>query len=132
MIFISPLFEKVLDGSKTQTRRPVKDGQRLIHIGINGNDKAVKREFNGSTVRTVWRWGETYAVQPGRGKPAQGRIRITLIRYIDKARHITMEDAVAEGFSTPEEFRQRWAEMYGEQALNEPCWALTFEPVGTT
>jgi hypothetical protein len=71
-------------------------------------------------------------VQPGRGKPAQGRIRITSIRYIDKARYITMEDAVAEGFSTPEEFRQRWAEMYGEQALEQPCWALTFDLAPTT
>jgi hypothetical protein len=115
MIFTSPLFEKVLSGEKTQTRRPVKPGHKFMRHDVCQNGRA------------VWKWGATYAVQPGRGKPSAGRIRITSIRYIDKARYIRMEDARAEGFSTPEEFRHRWAEMYGEAALDQPCWELTFE-----
>ena len=43
-----------------------------------------------------WQVGRTYAVQPGRGKKAVGRIRITEIRR-ERVQDISEEDAIAEG-----------------------------------
>ena len=48
--------------------------------------------------RVQWEIGRTYAVQPGRGKPAVARIRITNIRQ-ERLCDITAADARAEGFS---------------------------------
>ena len=58
MIFKPELAEKVLAGEKTETRRVVKDGE----------------------VECRYVPGRDYAVQPGRGKRAIGRIYITDVR----------------------------------------------------
>lgn len=84
-----------------------------------------------SKVAADW-FSKTYAVQPGHGKHAIGRIKITSIRLIGRAGDIDQEEAEAEGFSDPEMFRELWARMYGAKALDEPRWALTIEPVGGT
>lgn len=96
-------WQAVMDGRKTQTRR-------LVRKHGDGEDDFTNRssywgmdEYGSDTICVVWRKGKikwqvsrTYAVQPGRGQPAVGRIRLTGIR----AEHVTdisEEDALAEG-----------------------------------
>jgi len=70
MIF-KETWQQVLDGTKRQTRRPVKEGDRawypLSHVG---GDEICAVTLGLPTCRTRWQVGNTYAVQPGRGKPA--------------------------------------------------------------
>lgn len=101
--------DAVLNGTKTQTRRLVKpppDGEVLV----GWETSRPPYVWNG---RIKWMVGRTYAVQPGRGKEAVGRIRLTAIRQ-ERLREITAEDAMAEGVHiVPEgywesEFRLGW------------------------
>lgn len=87
-------INQVLDGSKTQTRRIVKPEHNMagalptfipniyVRVGIAGH-------------RKIYEVGKTYAVCPGRGKSALGRIRITSIRQ-ERVQDITPADAWAE------------------------------------
>jgi len=97
--------EKVMDGSKTQTRRPVKPNDVEIYNRDGGLD-AIKR--NG---RTIWKVGGTYAVQPGRTAKGIGRILITKIR-VERLYKISNADARAEGFSGRDEFARVWKKLY--------------------
>lgn len=103
-------YELVLRCKKTQTRRIVKPYHRLLTksngtswVDIQGKDYD----------RRLYVIGNTYAVQPGRGKKAVARIEITGIRQED-VRHISCEDAKAEGFEHPFEFLCKWSEMHGK------------------
>ena len=125
-------FEKVLDGSKTQTRRLVKSGDYAANkIGIYIPDvNAHNKEFGflwdlnnpyrtsnyGTCIvseggRCKWQIGCDYAVQPARGKAAVARIRVTNIRQED-VRLISVEDAKAEGFKDPLQFLETWVSMH--------------------
>ena len=64
----------VLSGDKTWTWRPKKDGDSLYLDALTDDITCVAR--NG---RFHWQVGNTYAVQPGRGKAAVGRIKIAEI-----------------------------------------------------
>ncbi len=132
MIFASGLCDRVLDGSKTQTRRLIKPGEvARIHprrvVDLNG--------------RTKWQVGRTYAVQPGRGKRAVGRIRITRIRT-ERLQDIRPEDVVAEGFgrwrgmhqaANMTELSMMWDRLHTQPGTrwddNPLVWVLEFELV---
>jgi hypothetical protein len=75
MIFRPELTEKVLSGEKTETRRPVKEGETECRY-VAGRD---------------------YAVQTGRRRRSIGRIAVTDTRK-EKLGEITHEAAVREGF----------------------------------
>lgn len=183
-------WEKVLDGSKTQTRRIVKPGESAngeytscLKAGVPCLQGGVARE-NGTNAwcdgvgtggvgypyppscigalkvieqvrdgnyRLKWQVGRTYAVQPGRGKAAIGRIRITAIRK-ERVQDITEEDAFAEGCKKGEiwesgpnelgytfkfqtkaqfEFKTLWEEVHGPGAWerNDGVWVLEYELV---
>ena len=90
MIFKDELYQKVLDGTKTQTRRLVKDGE---YMGLFDTYVVTISDFN---VRLKWKEGQTYAVQPGRGKHAVGRIGIIKIRK-EQLQDISEDDCRAEG-----------------------------------
>jgi hypothetical protein len=124
MIFTEPLHSLVLAGRKTQTRRPVQASDVWQPNAYTGEITMVQSRPH---YRTRFYVLHDYAVQPGRGKKSTGRIRITRIRYVAQAMDISEADARAEGFETPEQFREKWREMYGEIALACPCWALDFE-----
>ncbi len=111
-------WQAIMDGRKTQTRR-------LVRKHGDGEDDFTNRssywgmdEYGSDTICVVWRkgkikWqvGRTYAVQPGRGQPAVGRIRLTGIR----AEHVTdisEEYVIAEGVGL-----QAWA--------GQPDWPRT-------
>lgn len=101
-------WQQVLDGTKTQTRRLADGGDELrVNNHPNGEPAFVWYVDNGwcghegpspacYPGRIKWQVGRTYAVQPGRGKPAVGRIRITAIRQ-ERLQDITPQDAAAEG-----------------------------------
>lgn len=108
-------WEKVLSGEKTATSRIVK----LCDIGqmnsIGGADmepgEGIYAVMDHNTSRTIYAVGQDYAVQPGHGQKAVGRIRITSIERYD-VRTITEARARAEGYSDPLEFLGTWVSMH--------------------
>lgn len=102
-------IDKVLSGEKTQTRRLVKPGQEFFPADM-GDDAAVMHK-GFSAYRLVYEVGKTYAIQPGRGKAAVARLRITGIRRVD-ARDIDPRDAQAEGFVSATHFMLLWTKMH--------------------
>ena len=101
MIFGPDLIGKVLDGSKTVTRRrpPVR-----------------------------YKVGRTYAVQPGRGKPAVGRIRVTAVRT-EWLGEITLHGCRHEGFRDRGEFADYWSKLHGTFDAEEEVAVIEFELV---
>jgi hypothetical protein len=105
----------VLSGRKTQTRRVY--NQDTDHmggkiVGAGANVKFLHELY--SKGRLKWgAWCE-YAVQPGRGKPAVGRIRITGMS-IERLQNITEADARAEGVASIEEFQALWETIHGKK-----------------
>jgi hypothetical protein len=91
-------YKQVLDGTKTQTRRLVKPGEELINPGFGAT--VLQEADNMTGYRNKWTVGRTYAVQPGRGKEAIGRIRITAIRR-EHIQDISITDIKAEGLEVP-------------------------------
>ena len=116
-------WQQVLDGTKTQTRRPVKPGQTL-EVAEDSYPAGVFAEIGSGYYRTVYIVGNTYAVQPGRGKHGVGRIRITGLRRED-VRTISDDDVKAEGFSSRDEFMQTWEMMH----KTYDAWVIEFELV---
>jgi len=123
MIFMHT-WEKVLSGEKTQTRRLAKPNHHArnlwrtgigddLRIGMTGDNVAIG--VVQSSGRDLWRLYSTYAVQPGRGKTAIARIQITNIRCED-VRHISRENAKAEGFKNRLEFLGTWVSMHDKRA----------------
>jgi hypothetical protein len=116
MIFAHTL-DKVIEGKKWQTRRPVKvgeqfeDGRRITKLGK----------------RTMYEIGKSYAVQPNRGKKAVARILLTGLRK-ERIESITDADAKAEGFSSWEDFIATWRNIHGQNAdLSCEVWVFEFE-----
>jgi len=113
----------VLDGTKTQTRRIVNDGESPIAVG----DKIVG--VRGA--RTLkWQVGLTYAVQPGRTQKAIGYIKVISIRQ-ERLLDVSKADAQAEGFRSREDFRKIWSSIHtrhGRRWEDNPLvWVLEFE-----
>ena len=121
MIFQHTL-NKVLSGDKWHTRRIIDDGK---WIRDNSTQLFIAIKRNG---RTLYAVGNTYAVQPARGKPAVARIRITGMR-LEPVTSITIEDAIAEGFESCKEFFNAWVEIHGKSGLNKMVWVIEFELV---
>lgn len=95
MIFKSELCDKVLRREKTQTRRLKRENEYFTHGSFGQPDCVLRRSETTLDVRK-WVVGRTYAVQPGRGKKAVGRIRLLAIRE-EALRDITWRDVKAEG-----------------------------------
>lgn len=125
MIFKPELAALILVGGKTQTRRVVKEGDRSTifspYHAIPQSPDCVQR--NG---RILWQVGRVYAVQPGRGKSAVAHFLLEGIRYCARAGDISEDDAHAEGFENAATFCAVYGQLNGGDALDKPCWALTF------
>lgn len=102
MIFKPLLLTKVLDGSKTMTRRSASG--RTYHIGRD------------------------YAVQPGRGKHAVARILVTSRRE-EFLGDIVYREARREGFQDIDAFHDYWCQLYGDFNPNERVQVIGFELV---
>lgn len=103
MIFRAEMLAKVLDGSKSETRRPVHANDMLSH----------------------YRPDKDYAVQPGRGKSAVARLYVTAVERA-QLRDLTDEDARREGFTDGEDFARYWRELYGTFDPYTEVWVIRF------
>jgi len=89
-------YQAVLDGRKTQTRRPKQEGECLV---IRGADMKTVLTPSG---RVKWQEGRRYAIQPpGRGNPLVGRFTLLDIRE-ELVQDISEGDAFAEGIGNPD------------------------------
>jgi hypothetical protein len=129
MLFKEELAQKIIEGVKTQTRRPWNEGETMI-LG----DEGFKAVYSAKE-KLKWQIGKSYAVQYGRGLPTRMwdvekrkllpyhnyqdlmsienglplsevglhplRIKLLDIRFED-VRTICESDAIAEGFQHPE------------------------------
>ena len=134
MLFIHTI-DKVLSGEKTQTRRLAKDDEGMIFGRVGSICQDIEEYINSyprmgvSYIERVrFQIGKTYAAQPGRGKPQQGRIKITAIRC-EHLLEITDADAIKEGFASRDEFLAAWDKINGPNARNKLVWVLDFEVV---
>jgi hypothetical protein len=128
MLFSKDMLEAVLAGRKTQTRRPVKDGERLVWRTYCLSKPAVRAVLT-PTNRKKWMVTDDVAVCPGRGKKAVARIEITSIN-VEAASVISEADARAEGFDSREAFFDKLRSLYGADVdLNAGYWVITFKLV---
>lgn len=123
MIFRPKLAEVVMDGRKTVTRRLVSDNPRSPWW--EGGCKLVP--------------GRTYAVCPGRGKPASGRVRVLSVRTerlgdvfgdtlsVYDYRRAGEVEARREGFPTAIAFKLAWLAINGRYDADVRVWRVRFE-----
>lgn len=94
---------------KTQTRRLVKPGQKLVqHVAEDGFDLPVVISAGGKRLHYM---GQRVAAQPGRNIKGDGKIYINDIQQQD-VRNITNNDARAEGFYHALDFLITWVGMH--------------------
>lgn len=128
MIFTLENATLILAGRKTETRRlrhPVEplplDGEKVITLWRNG--------------RIRWQAGWSYAVCPGRGKPAVGRIHLREIEH-QYLHQIDEAGAQAEGCADRAAFAVLWDSLHKRPgtrwADNPSVWVLRFEHVIVT
>lgn len=117
------IFQHTTPGQngKCQTTRLADINDALT--GMKGNH-AVRDIAN----RTRWHVGRTYAIQPGRGKKAIGRIRVTSIEYVPNPFFSDLDYARREGFATVREWQDAWRKIHGKNYM-KPAWAIGFELV---
>jgi len=137
MIFNEDSVNLILRGEKTQTRRPKRPGEwwtgslgQIVWV-CDGNN------------RLKWEVGRTYAIQPGRGKKAVGRFRLTGIRC-ERVADVSDVDAALEGIAyrrgsltygstklegktASEAYLNLWQRIYPKSDLTEMAWILEFE-----
>jgi hypothetical protein len=115
-------FQQVLSGDKTKTSRLINPHDSAV----TGKDGKIEAVLNNG--RDKYRVGKTYAVQPGRGKPAVGRIRLLGIeRKVVSETNKT--EAKQEGYASRQEFFAQWDEIHGAGKRNIEVWMLEFELV---
>lgn len=110
MNFRPELAAKVMAGEKTVTRRLVSDNPASPWW----------KERCGLVP------GRTYAVCPGRGKRAIGRVLVTDATLMQLG-VLTDEEARAEGFADSIAFRKAWCEINGEHVPSAVVWRITFD-----
>lgn len=112
MNFQPELAEKVMRGEKTVTRRLVSDNPRSPWFHE----------------RCALEPGRTYAVCPGRGKNAIGRVRV--LRVMSQPLGFPgLDEAQREGFLTMDGFRQAWKQINGGYDPDAIVWRVEFEAV---
>lgn len=121
MIFQHTL-PQILCFEKTQTRRIVKSNEIANRTRYNRIDTVL----HGGRVK--WRVGQTYSIQPGRGKSQVARLEITKIRS-EKITRISTQDAIAEGFQGRADFLSTWKTIHGENSLDLRVWVIEFKVI---
>ena len=111
MNFRAELAEKVMAGEKTVTRRLVSDNLRSPW-------------YRGACSLKV---GMDYAVCPGRGKNAIGRVRVT--RVSQEPLHLVLNpgEPEREGFPSAEAFLGAWKAINGDWDDMATVWRVEFE-----
>jgi hypothetical protein len=101
LLFSRRFVPRILAGAKTQTRRPTKP--------------SVKE-------------GGSYKLRAG-NKPTDRSITVTRV-YTQRLGDISPEEAVAEGFSTLDEFREAWVSIYGSWVPEKTVYVVEFRLEG--
>ena len=127
-------------GTKTNTRRVQKEGDSTLRDEQSGAIIAVFTK----DMRIKYAVGHDYANQPGRGKPANGRIQLLAIRD-ERLQDISSADMTAEGYpiftllSYPLSVRLRGQQSRFAEAWdsivprkdrwekNRPVWVLVYK-----
>lgn len=99
---------------------------------VMAGQKTVTRRRSSTNPRSPW-WHErcslkpdrTYAVCPGRGKPAIGRIRVLRVSS-EGLGFPSLEEARREGFGSMAGFRRAWREINGSYDPDELVWRIEF------
>lgn len=112
MNFKPELAALVMAGEKTVTRRLVSD---------NPNSPWYVRACS----LTV---GRDYAVCPGRGKNAIGRVLVTEVRRM-RLGYLTLNEARREGFPTVAAFAEAFSAINGHYDASACVWRVEFEVV---
>lgn len=109
MNFQPELAAKVMAGEKTVTRRRMSENPRSPWWRLDCSLQCDR----------------TYAVCPGRGKPAIGRVKILAV---GKARlgDISDSEAVREGFAHRGKFIEAWEQINGQYDPDEIVWRVEF------
>lgn len=116
-------LDKVIDGSKTQTRRIVLPGDTLA---VSDEGFLEIRRMAGKISFCAYRVGQSYAANFGAGvQPAKTRILILNLRGPEDVRGISPEDVIAEGFAPGFDFAAFWRALHGPDT-HYNAWALTF------
>lgn len=102
-------------GTKTVTRRPCNDNPRSPWW----------------RQRCALEVGRDYAVQAKRGTPAIGRVTVVSVRRetlaaMQSGSGLCTDEAVAEGFSSFEAFRELWTEFHGGWDPLLEVWRVEF------
>jgi hypothetical protein len=110
--FRPDLADAVMAGTKTVTRRIASQNPRSPWY-LHGCSLVVGRD---------------YAVCPGRGKNAIGRVRIISLG-IAPVGHVTDLEAGREGFASAYEFEAAWRDINGSCDKRALVWRVEFEVV---
>jgi len=105
---------------------------------VMAGEKTVTRRLVSSNPRSPWYddgcglvVGRDYAVCPGRGKNALGRVKITGTR-LKRLGFLRDSEARAEGFANREQFEAAWTAINGVYEPSALVWVVEFEVVERT
>lgn len=115
MIFVPKLVVKVVDGSKSATRRRISD---------NPNSPWRRKPLR-------YPEGKMFAVQPGRGVHGIAHAVVTR-RAVEPLHSVTSADARKEGFATRAAFVKGWGEINGSYDPDELVHVIEFDVVDST
>jgi hypothetical protein len=115
MNFQPELAEKVMRGEKTVTRRLASDNPRSPWY------------WDGCSLQV----GRDYAVCPGRGKRAIGRVRIIGVERVSLG-YLSDLEARAEGFPDEAAFREAFSAINNGYYHDDDIWRVEFEVAETT
>ena len=137
-------WKQVVSGQKTQTRRPVLEGD---YATVDEDNPArpitqVVRTADAGVPKVLYEVGKIYSVQPGVAKKTVGNIRLTAIRR-ERLHDLSEADALKEFPVTSEgdiagaetalkNFKESWNTLYSKSGPrwedNPEVWVLEFEP----
>jgi hypothetical protein len=102
---------------------------------VMAGEKTVTRRLTSTNERSPWfvgrcslKVGADYAVCPGRGKNAIGRVKVTEV-WQERLSWLTPHEVTCEGFASIFAFEEAWKAINGRYDPNALVWRVEFEAV---